>query len=123
GGVRFTWNLSGFYSQKTNLEKIEVSKKMVEVQKETFLFNNTLLTNQQKNEIEKLKTTLKNDDEIISLRSNIKKSAEAKVANGTLTVTDLLREINAENIARQTRAFHEIQLYMAVYQLKNTINN
>jgi len=123
GGVRFTWNLSGFYSQKTNLEKIEVSKKMVEVQKETFLFNNSLQTNQQKNEIEKLKTTLKNDDEIISLRSNIKKSAEAKVANGTLTVTDLLREINAENISRQTRAFHEIQLYMATYQLKNTINN
>lgn len=123
GGVRLSWNLSGFYTQKNNLNKIDVSKKNVEVQKETFLFNNNLISKQQQNDIEKLKLTLKNDDEIIALRNNIKKSAEAKVTNGTLTITDLLREINAENISRQARALHEIQLYMAVYQLKNNINN
>ncbi len=123
GGVRLSWNLSGFYTQKNNLNKIDVSKKNVEVQKETFLFNNNLISKQQQNDIEKLKLTLKNDDEIIGLRNNIKKSAEAKVTNGTLTITDLLREINAENISRQARTLHEIQLYMAVYQLKNNINN
>jgi outer membrane protein TolC len=123
GGVRLSWNLSGFYTQKTNLEKIEASKKNVEVQKETFIFNNNLITKQQQNEIEKLKLTMKNDDEIILLRNNIKKSSEAKVANGTLTVTDLLRDIDAENLSRQTKTLHEIQLYMAVYQLKNNINN
>lgn len=123
GGVRLSWNLSGFYTLKNNLNKIDVSKKNVEVQKETFLFNNNLISKQQQNDIEKLKLTLKNDDEIIGLRNNIKKSAEAKVTNGTLTVTDLLREINAENISRQARALHEIQLYMAVYQLINNINN
>jgi len=126
GGVRLSWNLSGFYTQKNNLNKIDVSKKNVEVQKETFLFNNNLISKQQQNDIndiEKLKLTLKNDGEIIELRSNIKKSAEAKVTNGTFTVTDLLREINAENMSRQAQALHEIQLYMAVYQLKNNINN
>lgn len=123
GGVRLTWNISGFYTQKTNLNKIDVSKKNIEVQRETFLFNNSLITKQQFNEIEKLKATLKNDDEIIRLRTNIKKAAEAKVTNGTLSVTDLLREINAESIAKQTRILHETQLYMAVYQFKNNINN
>ncbi|MDO9152967.1 MAG: TolC family protein [Paludibacter sp.] len=73
GGVRFSWNLSSFYTQKTNLEKLEVGRKNVEVMKETFLFNNNLISTQQQNEIEKLKTTLKNDDEIIDLRNNIKK--------------------------------------------------
>jgi len=123
GGVRLSWNISGFYTQKNNLNKIDASKKIVEVQKETFLFNNNMQTKQQSSEIEKLKTTLKNDDEIIGLRSNIKKASEAKVANGTLTITDLLRDINNENIARQSRALHEIQLYMSAYQLKNNINN
>ena len=123
GGLRLSWNLSGFYTQKNNFNKIDISKKNVEVQKETFLFNNNLIAKQQLNDIEKLKLTLKNDDEIIGLRSNIKKSAEAKVTNGTLTVTDLLREINAENTSRQARALHEIQLYMAVYQLKYNLNN
>jgi outer membrane protein TolC len=123
GGVRLSWNISGFYTQKNELKKIETGQKNVDIMKETFLFNTNLLTTQQLNEIEKLRSTLKNDEEIILLRNNIKKAAEAKFQNGTITATDLLREINAENIARQTRTLHEIQLYMAVYQLKNTTNN
>lgn len=123
GGVRLQWNISGFYTQKTNLDKIEISKKAVNIQKETFLFNAGLQTKQQQNEIEKLKLTLKSDDEIIRLRNNIKRSAEVKVQNGTATVTDLVREINAENMAKQTKLLHEVQLYMAVYQYKNNTNN
>ncbi|HOL01063.1 MAG TPA: TolC family protein [Paludibacteraceae bacterium] len=123
GGVRLSWNISGFYTQKNELKKIETGQKNVDIMKETFLFNTNLLTTQQLNEIDKLRSTLKNDEEIILLRNNIKKAAEAKFQNGTITATDLLREINAENIARQTRTLHEIQLYMAVYQLKNTTNN
>jgi len=123
GGIRLSWNLSGFYTQKNNLNKIEVSKKAMDVQKETFLFNSDLKTKQQQTEIEKLQSTLANDDEIIRLRGNIKKSATTKVDNGTLTITDLIREINAEDHAKQLKSLHEIQLIMNVYQLKNNINN
>ena len=123
GGLRLSWNLSGFYSLKNNIVKIELNKKTVDVQKETFLFNNNLINQQQQNEIDRLKSQLKSDDEIISLRNNIRKSAEVKVENGTLTVTDLLRELNAESQARQSKSLHEIQLYIAVYQQLNTTNN
>ena len=123
GGIRLSWNLSGFYTQKNNLNKIEISKKAMDVQKETFLFNSDLKTRQQQTEIEKLQSTLSNDDEIIRLRGNIKKSATAKVDNGTLSITDLIREINAEDQAKQLKSLHEIQLIMNVYQLKNNINN
>lgn len=60
---------------------------------------------------------MKNDEEIITLRNNIKKSAQAKVANGTLTVTEMLREVTAENIAMQDKILHEIQLLSAIYEL------
>lgn len=123
GGLRFSWNFSSLYTQKSNIKKLDISKKSIDIQKETFLFNSDLKTKQQKTEIEKLETTLSNDDEIIRLRENIKKSASAKVDNGTLTVTDLIREINAENQSRQLKSLHEIQLIMNVYQLKNNINN
>jgi outer membrane protein TolC len=123
GGLRLSWNFSGFYSQKNNLNKIDVNKKAIDIQKETFLFNTDLKNKQQKAEIEKLQSSVNNDDEIIRLRGNIKRSASAKVDNGTLTVTDLIREINAEDQAKQLKALHEIQLIMSVYQLKNNINN
>jgi outer membrane protein TolC len=123
GGLRLSWNISGFYTQKNNLLKIETGKKNIEVQKETFLFNNSLLTKQQLNEIEKLKSTINTDDEIIGLKNNIKKTTESKLQNGTATVTDLLRDINSESIAKQTRILHEIQLYSTYYQYLNNTNN
>jgi len=74
-------------------------------------------------EIEKIKENLKTDDELIALRSNIKRTAEAKWQNGTITVSDLLREINAEHLAHQQKKLHEIQLCMAIYQLKTDSNH
>lgn len=70
-----------------------------------------------------MRKQMQDDDEIIRLRTNIRQAAEAKVANGTLTVTEMLREITAENMARQTKALHEIQLLMNIYELKYTTNN
>jgi len=123
GGLRLSWNFSGLYSQKNNIRKLDISKKTTDIQKETFLFNNDLANKQQRTEIEKLQSALSSDNEIIRLRENIKKSASVKVDNGTLTVTDLIREINAEDQAKQLKSLHEIQLIMSVYQLKNNINN
>jgi outer membrane protein TolC len=123
GGIRLSWNISGLYSQKNNINKLELSKKTVDIQKETFLFNSNLAMQQQQTEIEKLGSTLSNDDEIIRLRQNIKKATSAKMENGTASVSDLTREINAENQALQLKSLHEIQLLMNVYQLKNNINN
>lgn len=123
GGIRLAWNFSGLYSQKNNLGKIDIGKKTVEVEKETFLFNTGLQSKQQRTEIERLQQQVQNDDEIIRLRGRIKNAATARLENGTLTVTDLIRDINLEDQARQVKNLHEIQLLIAVYQLKDNINN
>jgi outer membrane protein TolC len=123
GGVRLTWNFGGLYTRDNNFKKIEVNKRAVDLQKEIFVFNSDVKTKQEINEIEKLQTVIGNDDEIIQLRQNIKRSANVKLENGTITVSDLIREINAENQAKQMKSVHEIQLLMAIYQLKNETNN
>lgn len=123
GGIRLSWALNGFYSQKNNVAKLELGKNAVDVQRETFLFNTNLKMTQQTTEIEKLKALMANDEEIIQLRTQIKNAALAKVENGTLSTTDLVRELNAENQARLSKSLHEIQLLMAICNLKNTVNN
>lgn len=122
-GVRLAWNFGAFYTQKNTLRKLEVNRQGVELQKETFLFNSRLLTTQQKNEIDKLSRQLGSDEEIIALRHGIKVAAEVKVENGTLSISDLIREINAENLALQEKAFHEIQLLSAIYSYRTIVNN
>jgi outer membrane protein TolC len=123
GGIKFSWNLGELYSISNKLELIDINQKMVGTQRETFLFNNRLQILQQESEFNKLKELLKNDEEIILLRKNIRKSAEAKVENGTLSVTDFIREINAENFTITQKSLHEIQLVMSLYHIKYLYNN
>ena len=123
GGLRLSWNISNFYTQKNNLNKIEVNRKTSEVQRETFLFNSDLKTQQQKADIEKLQASIESDTKIIRLKSNIKSSTSSKLDNGTSSVTDLIRDLNSENMAIQLKSLHEVQLLMSIYQLKNNVNN
>lgn len=122
-GARLSWNFGGLYTKKNEKKLLETSKQNIAVQKETFLFNTNLKMTQQNNEIDKMKQLMQDDDEIIRLRASIKKAAEMKVENGTLSVTELLREINSEDQAKQNKVLHEIQLLMSIYNYKNTTNN
>lgn len=123
GGLRLSWNISNFYTQKNNLNKIEVNRKASEVQRETFLFNSDLKTQQQKADVEKLQASIESDTKIIRLRTNIKSTTSSKLDNGTSSVTDLIRDLNSENMAIQLKSLHEVQLLMSIYQLKNNVNN
>jgi outer membrane protein TolC len=123
GGVRFSWNISSLYTQKNNLGNIQVSKDWLNTQRETFLFNQQLKIKQQNTEIEKMRELLRTDDDIIQLRTSIKNACSVKVDNGVQTVTDLLREINVESMAKQQRSLHEIQLLLYTYNLENSTNN
>lgn len=122
GGVRLSWNFGGLYTRRNDLHKIETGIEGVETQRQTFLFNTSLQTTQQMAEIEKYRKVMRDDDRIISLRENIRRSAEAKVENGTLSVTELVREMNAEQSARQTKVQHEVELLQSIYELKNIVN-
>ena len=122
-GARLSWNFGGLYTKKNEKKLLETSKQNIAVQKETFLFNTNLKMTQQNNEIDKMKQLMQDDNEIIRLRASIKKAAEMKVENGTLSVTELLREINSEDQAMQNKVLHEIQLLMSIYNYKNTTNN
>lgn len=122
-GARLSWNFSGLYTQKNERKLLETSQFNIDVLQDTFLFNTKLKLTQFGNEIDKVKQLMRDDDEIIQLRSNIKKSAEMKVKSGALSVTELLREINSEDMAKQNKTLHEIQLLMTIYNYKNTTNN
>lgn len=114
-GVRLTWNMGKLYTLKNDRRKITTNRQAVEVQRETFLFNTRLQLVQQNTEIRKMTDLMKADNEIIRLRTSIKKAAEVKLANGVISVTDLIREINSEDLARQTAAAHRIQQLQSIY--------
>ena len=122
-GVRLSWNFGSLYTLRNDRRVIAANRQLLNSNRDVFLFNTRLQATQQGSAVESVRRQMADDDEIIRLRTSIRKASEAKVANGTMTVTDMLRDMTSENLARQTKALHEVQLLMNMYQLKYTTNN
>ena len=122
-GARLTWNIGALYTHKNDKAKIQLQRESAENQRDVFLFNNRLEQIQQNENIVRHRKLMADDEEIIRLRSSIRKAAESKLAHGIIDVNDLVREINAENAARVQQSMHEIQMLKEIYDLKYTTNN
>ena len=122
-GARLSWNLGAFYTHRNDKAKIRLQRDMAETNREVFLFNNRLELIQQNENIEQYRRLMNDDEEIIALRSSVRKAAESKLAHGIIDVNDLVKEINAENAARVQQSMHEIKLLKEVYDMKFTTNN
>ena len=121
-GARLTWNIGALYTRKNDKERINDQRSMINVQREVFLFNNNMEQIQQNENIERYQKLMKDDEEIIKLRSAVRKAAESKLAHGIIAVNDLVREINAENAARVQQSIHEIEMLKEVYDWQFTVN-
>ncbi len=118
GGLRLNWNLGNLYTAKNEKKLVELNSRNIALQKETFLLNNSTQVSQQLAEIDKLEQLIKTDKEIIALRSSVKQAANAQLENGVITANDYLREVNAEDQARELMTLHELQLIQANINLK-----
>lgn len=122
-GVKLSWNIGNFYSLKGQRKLIRNNIDMVENQRELFLFNTDIDLAQKGLSIDKYVNQIKYDDEIIDLKTSIRKASEAKMANGTISGTDLMQDINAEHSAKQDKILHEIRLLLAIYDYKYVLND
>ena len=121
-GIKLSWNVSAFYTHKNDKARLSAQREMIENTREVFLFNNKLEEIQQSENISRYQTMMKSDDEIIVLRTNVRKAAESKLAHGIIDVISLLREINNENAAKTQQTIHKIDMLKEMYNLKYTNN-
>jgi len=122
-GLSLSWNTGGIYknSNNKNLDKIRIDR--VTNQQETFSFTNKLQLTQTSSEIEKQRAIIKQDEEIVKLKSEIKKSYQLRYDNGMCTMNDLINSISKESEARGNQALHNVQLLMSVYNYKTLSGN
>lgn len=121
-GIKMDWPLMGFYTGNNTKKLIDINKKSVELERSAFLLDTNIDIKNQQSKIERIKESISYDEEIVLLRKNIRLSSEIKMQQGTLTVNDYMRDVTAENLAKQSKILHEIELLQAVYDMKNIIN-
>ena len=122
-GARLNWNIGALYTRHNDKAKLQLQRQSIENNRDVFLYNNRLEQLQHSEEIERYRSLITADDEIIALRQRVRTAAESKLAHGIIDVNDLIKEINNENQARVQRSIHEIELLKSVYDLRYTTNN
>ena len=122
-GARLTWNIGALYTRKSDKSKLKMQRSLYELQRELFLFNNRLEQIQEDDNIERYRMMIADDEEIISLRTVVRKSAESKLAHGIIDTSELIRYIGQENSAKTQRSIHEIEMLRGIYNRNYTLNN
>jgi outer membrane protein TolC len=123
GGIRMVWNLGSLYTLKNNRTNIKIGKESVDVDKETFMYNTNLIIKNQSQNMIKYAALLNQDETVIFLRSSVANAARSQLENGVVTTHDYIAKVNDENLARQSKILHSIQLIQAQYEFKNTTGN
>ena len=122
-GVQLSWNIGKLYTLKNERRLIDEQMSQVDIQQSTFLLNTRAEAIQARRNIERIRDEIQADEDIIRMRGQILESAQARVANGTLSVLEMLRLVLEKEQACQNKAIHEVELLQARYALKHIQNN
>ena len=122
-GLNLSWELGGFYTHSNNKNLHQVNRAKIESQQGTFLFNTSVQSKQSSVEIDKYRTILQSDEEIMNLRRKIRESYQLQYDNGSCSLFDLITATEKETEAMSNHSLHDVQLLLATTQLKNINGN
>ncbi len=115
GGVKLSIPIMNHFTQQKEKKLLKIQGEIVNKQKKNFLTGSQQLLVQQKNEVEKYRQLTATDADIVALRTKIKENASVRLANGIITSSDYITELNAENQAMLNQKLHEVQWLQAQY--------
>lgn len=120
-GIKLQWNIGSLYTRGMDKRKIKADEQKIELTRKTFVLNNSIEAEQKNNAIVKARDVLDRDSEIIALRQRIREAGENQYREGTIKMNDYLSMLDEEYKAKANESMHEVQLMMAVYDMKNTL--
>jgi outer membrane protein TolC len=123
GGVRLAWNLNGFYNFGRDRQVNDYNRQSLGLQEEQLMLNIRAELKKSQGDIDKYRDLISSDDQIIVLRKQVKDASAAQLENGVITSSDYIRELNAEEQARQNQVLHRLQLLQAIIDQKTTTGN
>ena len=120
-GLKLQWNIGALYTRSNDIHKLKADARRIELTRQSFFMNSSIEAEQKNNAILKARDVLERDGEIIELRQKISHSSEKQYHEGTIKMNDYLSMLDEEYKARANESLHEIQLMMAVYDMRNTL--
>ncbi len=109
-GAKVSWTLWDWSVTKNEKKLLDLQKQVIETQKETFNQGIKILLEKNISDIAKYEDLIESDNDIITLREKVVKTAESQLENGTITATEYLTELNNLSQSKVNLQSHKIQL-------------
>lgn len=120
-GVGLNWSVFDWKNTKREKEVIELKQELIQTQQQQFERSVNIALDSELKKINQLNELIESDSELITLQERITKSSAAKLENGTITMSDYIKDLNAEMTARITYETHKVQLEEAKINYQNIL--
>ena len=117
-GARLSWSLGSLYTHRNNQRLLSTQEHGLDLKREAFITNQQIEITNKTGALEKVRTQLHYDDELIALRRRIYSSSVAKMEHGTLSGVDLMRDLTHVRLAEQEKILHQVQYLQLLYDLR-----
>lgn len=118
-GVRFVWDITPFYTKRNNAVKIQNEVQMLNIERESLIFNTRIENTSLNSQIAQMKKTMEQDNELLELRTEIRQIEEARLENGDTDMDSFLNKVSEESIAALAKSIHSIELMQYYYQYRH----
>jgi outer membrane protein TolC len=118
-GAGVKWNIYDWNKARNEKEVITRQQQILDNRKADLTDNLKRMLQAKKAEIENLNSLVESDSSLIAVRKRITASSESQYNNSTITATEYLGELNAEQQAVINYEIHKIKLSMAKVEYMN----
>ncbi|NOT37100.1 MAG: TolC family protein, partial [Saprospiraceae bacterium] len=122
-GLKLNWNISSLYNLKSDNRISKLNGSITELQEEAFLYKLNLEKTQQEVDADKFLILQGQDKQLVFLLSKIKEASKLQYENGSLTLSEYLKDLNAEEQARLNEVIHRISYLKSLYLNNNLYGN
>lgn len=118
-GIKLVWDITPFYSRKNNSTKIQNQVRMLDIERESLLFNTRIENASLNSQMIRMENTLEQDEELLKLRTEIREIEEARLDNGSTDADSFLDKVSEESEAALAKSIHSIELLQYYYQCRH----
>ncbi|MCK5135062.1 MAG: TolC family protein [Bacteroidales bacterium] len=109
-GAGLRWNIWDWNSSNRERQVIEQQQQILRNRRASFDQEIESLMVQEEAKMEQYKKSMELEKRVLKIQTELSENAAIKLANGTITATEYITELNKENVARINLATHQIQL-------------
>ncbi len=113
-GAGLRWNIWDWNSNNRERQVIEQQQHILQNKRAAFDKELLSLTVQEEAKIEQYQKSMELEKQVLKLQEEISEHAATKLANGTITATEYITELNKESLARNNLATHQVQLMQSI---------